>query len=40
MEETVPLVLRNVFSVELDVPIVADVTIGPGWGQGVDLSEV
>lgn len=40
MEETVPLVLRKVFSVTLDVPIVADVTIGPGWGQGVDLSEV
>ena len=40
MEETVPLVLKKVFSVTLDVPIVADVTIGPGWGQGVDLSEV
>lgn len=37
--ESVPTTLERIFDVHLNVPIIADVTIGKGWGAGVDLAE-
>lgn len=36
--EDVPNTLASLFGVYLDVPIIADVTVGPGWGLGTEIS--
>lgn len=38
--EGVPETLKSTFDVHLNVPVIADVTIGAGWGLGTDLSEL
>lgn len=35
--ESVPGTLKCLFGVELNVPILADVTIGAGWGLGTEI---
>lgn len=37
--ESVPHVLKKYFNIHVDVPIVADVEIGDGWGIGEDLEK-
>lgn len=36
--EGVPSELEILFDVHLNVPVIADVTVGAGWGLGTDLS--